>query len=212
MSTGSLHMSEAFKTRRAEYADATREALLDAARELFTSEGYSQVSIEAIAQKARVTRGAFYHHFSDKTGLLDALVVALQAAATERVRAATAAAPPSRRVNAGIAAFLDVCCEPAYRHLVLETAVAVLGAERCREIEETSTFGLLAAALQAQAQPGSSAAKNMRLATRMLGRMVCESAQLIDTAPDREAFKADAQRIVKRTWEALTVGSGAKAR
>jgi len=205
-------MSEAFKTRRAEYADTTREALLDAARELFTSEGYSQVSIEAIAQKARVTRGAFYHHFTDKARLLDGLVVALQADATRRVRAATAGAPPSRRVKAGIAAFLDICCEATYRHLVLETAVAVLGADRCREIEEASTFGLLTTALQAQAEPGSSASKNVQLATRMLGRMICESAQLIDTATDREAFKADAQRIVKRAWDALTTSSAIKAR
>jgi AcrR family transcriptional regulator len=204
-------MPESVKTRRAEYADATREALLDAARELFTSQGYSQVSLEAIAQKARVTRGAFYHHFADKTGLLDALVVTLQAEATAHVRAATAAAPPSQRVNAGIGAFLDVCAESTYRHLVLETAVAVLGAARCREIEEASTFGLLTAALHAQAERGSSAARNIPLAARMLGRMVCESAQLIDSAPDRQAFRADAQRIVKRTWDALIAGSRAKA-
>jgi AcrR family transcriptional regulator len=204
-------MPETVKTRRAEYADATREALLEAARELFTSQGYRQVSLEAIAQKARVTRGAFYHHFADKTDLLDALVVALQADATTRVRAATAAVPPSQRVNTGIGAFLDVCSETTYRHLVLETAVAVLGAARCREIEEASTFGLLTAALQAQAERGSSAAKNIPLAARMLGRMICESAQLIDSAPDRKAFKADAQRIVKRTWDALIAGTRAKA-
>jgi AcrR family transcriptional regulator len=203
-------MSDTARTRRAEYADATREALLDAARELFTAQGYSQVSIEAIAQQARVTRGAFYHHFADKTGLLDALVVALQADATARVRAATAAATPSQRVNAGISTFLDVCCESTYRHLVLETAVAVLGAARCREIEEASTFGLLTAALQAQAARGSSAAKNVQLAARMLGRMICESAQLIDTAADRKTFKTDAQRIVKKTWDALIAGASAK--
>lgn len=197
-------MPEAFKTRRAEYADATRDALLDAARELFTAQGYGQVSIEAIAQKARVTRGAFYHHFTDKKGLLDALVVALQNEATQRIGNATAASSPARRINVGVAAFLDVCCEPTYRHLVLETAVAVLGADRCREIEEASTFGLLTAALQSQAEPGSSAAKNMRLASRMLGRMVCESAQLIVTAADPGTFKADAQRIITRTWDALT--------
>lgn len=204
-------MSEAFKTRRAEYADVTRQALLDAARELFTSQGYSQVSIEAIALKARVTRGAFYHHFADKTGLLDALVVMMQSDATASVRAATAAVPPSQRVSAGIAAFLDVCTEPAYRHLVLETAAAVLGAQRCREIEEASTFGLLTAALHGQAVRGSSAARNVQLAARMLGSMICEAAQLIDTAPDREALKADAQRIVKRTWDALTAGARPKA-
>ncbi|WP_322008938.1 helix-turn-helix domain-containing protein [Paraburkholderia sp. J12] len=204
-------MTEAFKTRRAEYADATREALLDAARELFTAQGYQQVSLEAIAQKARVTRGAFYHHFSGKPELLDALVVALQAEATARVRAASAAASPSQRVGAGIAAFLDVCSEPAYRHLVLETAVAVLGAERSRDIEEASTFGLLTAALQAQAERGSAAAKNVPLAARMIGRMVCESALLIDSAEDEKAFKADVQRLVKRTWDAVTAGTRPKA-
>jgi AcrR family transcriptional regulator len=204
-------MTEAFKSRRAEYADATREALLSAASELFTLQGYTQVSIEAIAQKARVTRGAFYHHFSDKTSLLDALVVTLQSDATERVRVASTAVAASRRVSAGITAFLDVCSEPTYRHLVLETAVSVLGATRCREIEEESTFGLLTAALQAQATRGSSASKNVHLAARLLGRMICESAQLIDSAPDRAAFKADAHRVVKCAWDALTAGPAAKA-
>ena len=63
-----------FKTRREEYADATREALVTAAGELFTSEGYQQVGIEAIARKARVTRGAFYHHFDSKDELYAAAV------------------------------------------------------------------------------------------------------------------------------------------
>ena len=204
-------MAETFKTRRAEYADATHEALLDAARELFTSQGYQQVSLEAIAQKARVTRGAFYHHFSSKTELLDALVVALQADAAARVRAASAAAQSSQRVSAGIAAFLDVCSESTYRHLVLETATAVLGTDRCREIEEASTFGLLIAALQAQAVRGSAAAKNVPLAARMIGRMICESALLIDSAEDEKTFKADVQRIVRQTWDAVTVAPRTKA-
>ena len=41
------------KSRREEYADATRQALIAAAGELFTSEGYQQVGIEAIARSAR---------------------------------------------------------------------------------------------------------------------------------------------------------------
>ena len=51
------------RTRREEYADLTRQALIDTARSVFTEVGYQQAGIEAIAQAARVTRGAFYHHF-----------------------------------------------------------------------------------------------------------------------------------------------------
>jgi AcrR family transcriptional regulator len=199
-----------FKTRREEYADATREALVTAAGELFTSEGYQQVGIEAIARKARVTRGAFYHHFSDKAALFDALVVSLQTAAADRVRAAAEAVPKSRRIRAGIREFLEVCSEPAYRHLVIEAAPAVLGATRCREIEEAHIYGLLIAALSGGAQQGDPLVANPYLAARMIGRMVCEAALLLDDADDPET--AEALAIVEQTLTTLTSGKRRPAR
>src|SRR3546814_10364324 len=69
---------ESEKTRREEYSEATRAALLDAAKRLFTANGYQATGIEAVAQASRVTRGALYHHFTDKRALFDALVVELQ--------------------------------------------------------------------------------------------------------------------------------------
>jgi AcrR family transcriptional regulator len=201
-----------FKTRREEYADATREALVVAAGELFTSEGYQQVGIEAIARKARVTRGAFYHHFSDKTELFDALVVSLQTAAAARVRAVAEAAPKSQRIRAGIREFLEVCSEPAYRHLVIEAAPAVLGAARCREIEEAHIYGLLIAALSGGAQQDEAAVGNPYLAARMIGRMVCEAALLLDDADDPKTLKAEALAIVEQTLATLTSGKRRPAR
>ncbi len=195
-----------FKTRREEYADATREALVIAAGELFTSEGYQQVGIEAIARKARVTRGAFYHHFGDKAELFDALVVSLQTAAATRVRTAAEAAPKPKRMSAGIRAFLEVCSEPAYRQLVIEAAPAVLGAVRCREIEEAHTYALLIAALTQRSEQGEAKLANPYLAARMIGRMVCEAALLLEDAHDPEALKAEALAIVEQTLAALTAG------
>lgn len=44
----------------------TKQLLLDCANELFSAEGFDQVSIDAICKKAGVTKGAFYHYFSSK--------------------------------------------------------------------------------------------------------------------------------------------------
>ena len=190
------------KSRREEYADATRQALIAAAGELFTSEGYQQVGIEAIARSARVTRGAFYHHFADKAELFDALVESLQADAASKVRSAAAAATPAKRMSAGIREFLEVCTEPAYRQLVIETAPAVLGQARCREIEEVHVYGLLIDALTNQTT-GKEKAK-VYLAARMIGSMVCEAAQLLDGADDPVALKAEALKLVESMAGTLT--------
>lgn len=58
------------KSRQQENAEATREALLESALSAFIEHGYGGVSIDAIAREARVTKGAFYHHFGSKQELL----------------------------------------------------------------------------------------------------------------------------------------------
>ena len=57
---------------------ATRNALIEAARGLFSERGYAGVSTEEIVQAAGVTRGALYHHFRDKQDLFTAVVERLE--------------------------------------------------------------------------------------------------------------------------------------
>jgi AcrR family transcriptional regulator len=52
----------------------TRQALLDAAAELFAERGVEGASVDAIAEKADRTSGALYDHFGSKDGLLFALL------------------------------------------------------------------------------------------------------------------------------------------
>jgi TetR/AcrR family acrAB operon transcriptional repressor len=51
----------------------TREAILDAAVQVFSVQGVSRTSLAQIAKKAGVTRGAIYWHFKNKEDLLGAL-------------------------------------------------------------------------------------------------------------------------------------------
>jgi TetR/AcrR family transcriptional repressor of nem operon len=50
----------------------TRQALIDAALELFSKEGLDAPSLDAICERAGCTRGAFYVHFADRDALIAA--------------------------------------------------------------------------------------------------------------------------------------------
>lgn len=51
-----------------------REAILDAARELFLDHGYDQTSLELIASQAGVGKPTIYSHFGSKEVLFDAII------------------------------------------------------------------------------------------------------------------------------------------
>lgn len=59
--------------RTKEFAERTREAILDAAEHLFHQRGVSHTSLDGIARAAGVTRGAVYWHFRDKADLFTAM-------------------------------------------------------------------------------------------------------------------------------------------
>jgi AcrR family transcriptional regulator len=55
-------------------APERREQLLDVAREMVAERGFHEVSIDAVAKRAGITRPVIYGHFGDLEGLLEALV------------------------------------------------------------------------------------------------------------------------------------------
>lgn len=61
-------------TRREEYAQATRQAILDAARKLFAERGYFATKVDDIAALARVAPATVYAVSGGKQGLLNALI------------------------------------------------------------------------------------------------------------------------------------------
>jgi|WetSurMetagenome_2_1015567.scaffolds.fasta_scaffold251014_1 TetR/AcrR family transcriptional regulator, acrAB operon repressor len=60
--------------RTQEDAELTRQSLLDAALKVFSRQGYAETRLEDIADAAKVTRGAIYHHFGSKKELFQELV------------------------------------------------------------------------------------------------------------------------------------------
>lgn len=60
--------------RTKEEAAITREQLLKKALIVFSKKGYASTTLEDIAQEAKVTRGAIYHHFGGKAELYNTLI------------------------------------------------------------------------------------------------------------------------------------------
>ena len=138
-----------------ERAQATRAALMSAARGLFTERGYAAVGTEEIVGRAKVTRGALYHHFADKRDLFRAVHEEMEgeivAAIAGRMDGTT---DPLELLKVGTRAFLDACMDPAHARVNLLEAPSVLGWAEWREIDMRHGMGLVTAGLQAGMDAG----------------------------------------------------------
>jgi AcrR family transcriptional regulator len=146
---------EEVKTLKEEHAEATRAALVASARALFAERGYAAVSIEEIVRRARVTRGALYHHFEDKADLFRAVFESVQRDLAQRLLDAAGSQPDvARHLEVGCHAFLDACAEPDVQRIVLLDGPAVLGWEAWHESDVNFGLELLQQSIRAAIDGG----------------------------------------------------------
>ena len=111
-----------------ERTEATRLALIEAARRLFVEKGYAETATPDIAAAAGVTRGALYHHFEDKKALFCAVLEREAAAvATDIGERARPAGSARAALLLGASAYFDAMAVPGRTRLLLLEAPAVLG-------------------------------------------------------------------------------------
>jgi AcrR family transcriptional regulator len=98
-----------------------RAAILDAALDAFSASDYHETSLEAVAERAEVSKALIYEHFSSKRELHGAVLETYVGELLRRVMDATAAAEPGEeRLRRGADAFLAFVEErrEAWRMLV----------------------------------------------------------------------------------------------
>jgi AcrR family transcriptional regulator len=188
----------AVKARRLEYVEATRTALLEAATELFLARGYAATSLDEVAARARLTKGALYHHFASKQALFEAVLGRIRQRVLAQVEAAGAGVTdPWARLARCVEALLDASLDPQWHRLGLQEAPAALGWERCRQLE-APFFAALQAMLEEldHHADGKLPLAPTPLLTRVLFRALAEVAFAIGEAPDPAAARAEAGRVV----------------
>jgi AcrR family transcriptional regulator len=135
-------MSMDVKDKRVIQGDATRAALLRAARELFGAQGYVETSNDEIVARAGVTKGALYHHFKGKEDLFRVVFEQVQHEVTDQAVAEFLQPDSWEALVQGCALWIDAHLDPSVRRIVLFDPRAVLGWEIVREIE--NRFGVVA--------------------------------------------------------------------
>ena len=173
---------------QAERRDATRKAILSAAKDLFGREGFAGTSVDDIAAAAGVAKGAVYHHFPTKEAVFEAV---FDAACGELLRevgaAARAASDPLGALAVGTRAYFKACAEGRMAQIVLRDGPAVLGWERWREIDERYFGRSIPDALAAAMAAGLIAAQPVEPLARLLAGAITEAAVACSASADPAA-------------------------
>lgn len=192
--------SKSSRTNR-ERTDATRDALMSAARRLFVAKGYAETSTPEIAEAASVTRGALYHHFADKQDLFRAVLIKESRTLAEEIRAAETADMSARHaLLAGTAAYLDAMTVPGRTRLLLIDGPAVLGLSATATLDGehaglTLKEGL--SAVQGREQSIQTADALAVLVSAALDRAALE----IASGNNPQAIRDAAIRLIERVME-----------
>ena len=191
---------------QAERTEATTTALVDAARELFAQDGYAATSLDAVAARARVTKGAVYHHFQGKQQLFEAVF----AREVERLCAVLPAVYASKRdpwdaFEACCRAFLEECLEPGLQRIMLLDALAAIGWEGVRRME-APMMELMEIAIAAAVQAGRIAPRPAGPLAVFLYGALCETSMNVARADNQRAAHRKALTELGHVLEGLRLG------
>jgi AcrR family transcriptional regulator len=153
-------------SRREEYAEATRQAIVAAARELFSKQGFFSTKVDEIAARARVSPATVYAVSGGKHGLLRVLIE-----------------------SAGCATAVDA---PVSHIQTMNDAVAILQfvASVCRNMREN--FGDIMRLMLNTAPHDKAAAESLDAVTaRYRGALASVSQRLAELGALRRGVEAD---------------------
>lgn len=115
---------------RQETMEENRAKLISAGRKAFAEKGYAAASMDELTADVGLTRGALYHNFGDKRGLLAAVVTQIDgemAARAKKIGTGAAAGDHWQAMLAEGAAYIEMALDPEVQRIVLLDGPSVLG-------------------------------------------------------------------------------------
>jgi AcrR family transcriptional regulator len=171
--------------------EETRAKLIQAARKAFAAKGYAGSSMDDLTAEAGLTRGALYHNFGDKKGLLQAVIDQMDAEILVRMRAAhAAAATPWEGFMAEAIAYIEMSLEPEIQRIMLLDGPAVLGDPSQWE-NQNACLRTTAQTIQALIDDGTVKPMNAEAAARLVNGAALNAALWIAAADDAETVLAN---------------------
>jgi AcrR family transcriptional regulator len=189
--------------RQAKRIEATRNAIVQAAEDLFGRQGYAATTVDAVAAAAGIAKGAVYHHFQGKGRLFETVLEATTAQlAAEVARRASAAADVWDSLAVATEAYFELASVGPAAQIVLKDGPAVLGWQRWREIDSEHFGRAIPAVLEAAMREGLIATQPVEPLARLLLGAATEAAAACAASPD----PAETGRVHATAFRALLDG------
>ncbi|HEY8949557.1 MAG TPA: helix-turn-helix domain-containing protein [Rhizomicrobium sp.] len=190
--------------RQLDRSAATIADILAAARKLFASEGFDATSIDGIAAKAGVAKGAVYHHFESKEEIFTRVLEDVQAeiAALPVPAATRAMTDPLDQIAAETLRYLLAATEPSRKRILLIDGPAVIGWKKWREIDDRF-FGAGAKAAMTLVLGPKATPREVDAVTHLLMGAVMEACLVCATAPDAKKAARELSAGLRRMLQGL---------
>jgi AcrR family transcriptional regulator len=178
--------------RRAQMVEETRAKLIQAARKAFATKGYAAASMDDLTAEAGLTRGALYHNFGDKKGLLQAVIDQIDAEMVARMRAVQDQAE-TRWLGflAEGVAYIEMALEPEIQRIMLLDGPAVLG-DPSLWPNQTACLRSTTQTIQALIDEGTVRPMDAEAAARLINGAALNASLWIAAADDPHAVFAKA--------------------
>lgn len=199
------------KSRKSDYVEQTRIALLDAAQALFVENGYEKTSLAEVARTARFTKGAVYGHFPDKKALFIAVFERVQTLTLGPVLAVDVSDIEAIDAREIVTRFLNVCSDPLYRRVVLELGPTVLGPTLWRDLDHQYAGQILESLFDALLQAGVVEGQSSYLLSRLCCAAAGEAALQIAVSSDPNQMREHAIEDLTRMFNGLSSSAPTRA-
>jgi len=206
MATSPLSIAKSVK------AEATRRSLIAAARDLFGEQGYASTSVDEIARRAGVTKGALYHHFRDKDDLFRAVVEDVKRDVTDVVGAAflsatTAENETMQSVVLGCRAFIEAHLDPAVQRISIIDARSVLDATTRRALDARYEVAVVRGAFRRAMRLGAVERQPLVPLAHIVAGALAEACAYIAEAEDAAEARTEANALIERLLDGLRPSS-----
>ena len=176
------------ENKRAASMEATRAKLIKAARKAFAEKGFAGASMDDLTAEAGLTRGALYHNFGDKRGLLAAVVNQIDEEMAQRARVlAQDAGDDWECLVAEGAAYIEMALEPEIQRIVLLDGPAVLG-DPSQWPSQNSCLATTREALEGLIDKGLLKPVDAEASARLLSSAALNAALWIAASDNRETL------------------------
>jgi AcrR family transcriptional regulator len=190
---------------RSEMIAETRAKLIAAGRQAFGELGYADASMDDFTAAAGLTRGALYHHFGDKKGLLQAVIAEIDTEMANRLSAISARAKTRWQGFVDeCTAYIEMALEPEIQRIVLRDGPAVLG-DPWQWPSQGGCIASMTRSLTGLAEDGVIVDVDPEAAARLVSGATLHAAQWIANSRDPAAASRKSVEAVNALLEGLLV-------